>query len=48
MTESNEAFKDLIESLQKEKKFTQNLRQIFPLKHEKYLNVCETEKTEHN
>ena len=49
MTESNEPFKDLIESLQKEeKKFKQNLRQIFRLKHEKYSNVCESEKTEHN
>ena len=49
MIESNEPFKDLIESLQKEeKKFKQNLRQIFRLKHEKYSNVCESEKTEHN
>ena len=49
MTESNEAFKDLIESLRKEeKKFTQNPRQIFRLKHEKYskrLNIIRTQQS---
>ena len=50
MTESNEAFKDFkIESLRKEeKKFTQNLRRIFRLKHEKYskrLNIIRTQQS---